>query len=602
MNVIEDALALTSVVRSGDTLDAFWRMCEQRDVGTVFQPIIRMTSGEIIGYEGLTRPPAGSPYANAIELFAAASRFGLRTRFELLCAERCVERFERLGLRGKLLINLSPETIVQAHLNGRQDLEFLRRSKLTSGRVIVELTEQKTSQFEQLREALAAFRALGIEVAIDDLGQGFSSLWLWSELHPELVKVDRHFVTGIHADPIKFQFLKALQQIADSCGSRLVAEGIEDQAELLVLRDMGIEYGQGYLIGRPQSPPIQALEPQLFAALRGRGIAVFPEMLRLPGSRVASGERLMMKVAPVSPQTTCDEVLERFELTAEPHALPVVEGDKPVGLINRNDFVSQYVRRYRKELFGKRSCAAFMNAEPLLIDRKLSIHEISDVLTRAEARHLADGFIITDEGRYLGIAAGQDLIREITAMQLEAARYANPLTMLPGNVPIDEHIERLLSARVGFVAAYCDLNHFKAFNDAYGYRRGDQMIKLAARALAAVCDARRDFIGHIGGDDFIVLFQSDDWEARCRRALDNLAREAEFLFDEADTARGTLLGTDRQGRTVSIPLTSLAIGAVPVDPGTYGSHMHVSSAANEAKKRAKALGGNTVFVERRRPA
>ncbi len=171
--------------------------------------------------------------------------------------------------------------------------------------------------------------------------------------------------------------------------------------------------------------------------------------------------------------------------------------------------------------------------------------------------------------------------------------------MLPGNVPIDEHIERLLQAGNWFAAAYCDLNEFKPFNDAYGYRRGDFMIKLAARVLASVCDRDQDFIGHIGSDDFILLFQSMDWELRCRRALESFAEQSMLLFDESDRLQGGLVGEDRKGQRLSFPLTSLAIGVVQIDPGAGGSHIQVSSAASAAKKQAKRQGGNSLFIERR---
>lgn len=576
-------------------------MLAQRSVGTVFQPIIRMGSGELFGFEALTRPPPGSPFAGAGDLFEAVAKSEVFTRFELMCCERAIQSFLKLGLPGKLFLNLSPASVIEAHARLPQALAVLNKSGIDPARIIVELTEiQRASDPDQLRPALMSLRELGAGVAIDDLGQGFSSLWLWSELHPELVKVDMHFVQGVHRDPIKFQFLKSIQQIAESCGSRLITEGIEDKADLLVLRDMGIALGQGFVIARPEHEPARAIDSDIVTTLRSRGISVFPEQSRVPNNHGVTAERLLLKVAPVSPGTTSDEILQRFEQAPDVHALAVVEHGLPVGLINRHAFFSRYIRPYQKELFGRRPCTMYMDHKPLRIERKLTIREISEILMRSDQRYLAEGFIITDDGRYLGLGSGQDFIREITTMQVDAARYANPLTMLPGNVPIDEHMERLLEAGVSFAVAYCDLNYFKAFNDAYGYRRGDEMIKLTARSLAAVCDQRRDFIGHIGGDDFILLLQTPHWEAQCARALQIFQDEAIYLFDEADRARGTLIGEDRSGNQLSYPLTSLAIGVVTVAAETYGSHLEVSSAAAIAKKQAKRVGGNALFVERRR--
>src|SRR5262245_30956856 len=192
-------------------------------------------------------------------------------------------------------------------------------------------------------------------------------------------------------------------------------------------------------------------------------------------------------------------------------------------------------------------------------------------------------------------------MRDITSLQIAAARYANPLTLLPGNVPINEHIERLLRAQTGFVACHCDLDHFKPFNDAYGYRRGDDMIQLTGHILLEACDARRDFDGHVGGDDFILLMQSTDWPARCRGALERFDLESVRLYASDDLARGGLLAEDRKGNPVTHPLGALSIGAIVVEPGDYASHYEVSAAASEAKRQAKRSSGSSMFVERRRP-
>ena len=108
----------------------------------------------------------------------------------------------------------------------------------------------------------------------------------------------------------------------------------------------------------------------------------------------------------------------------------------------------------------------------------------------------------------------------MTKTRIEAARHANPLTFLPGNIPISRHIQRLLESGTDFVACYAHLNNFKPFNDHYGYWRGDQMIRLVARLATTHCDARRDFVGHVGGDDFMLIFQSSNWLQRCKNIVD----------------------------------------------------------------------------------
>lgn len=583
----------------GDPLSS---ILEGEQICPVYQPIVRLENGEIFGYEGLIRGPAGSALQSPAMLFDAANRAGRLMELEAHCCRKVIEGYFRFGLQQRLFLNVSPDTVA----SGAQRhalLQSLCQQPQARDRIVIELTEhERVRDLESFQLAMAVLRAQGFGVALDDLGEGFSSLRLWSEIRPDFVKVDMHFVQGVHASPLKFQFLKSLQQIAENCGSALVAEGIEDMADLRVLRDLGVVYGQGFVIGVPQPRPAEAIDAEASRELRRRAISVFPEVDAFHG-RAITAARLLNRVPPVSPRDTNDEVFTRFEASADLDALPVVtENGLPLGMISRHRFIASYARPYRKEIYGRRPCSVLMEREPVVVASEMTLRQLSEKLVGVDARHLGEGFIITEAGRYVGIGSAQDLIREITRLQVEAARYANPLTLLPGNVPIDGHMERLLAAGFPFTAAYCDINHFKPFNDAYGYRRGDDMIKLAASVLTHVCDPQKDFLGHIGGDDFIVLMQSEDWEDRCRRGASLFGAEAEKLFAPEDLARNGLQGEDRQGNEILSPLSSLAIGAVRIFPRDFAGHLEVSSAAAEAKKQAKRLGGNAVFVERRKPA
>ena len=217
------------------------------------------------------------------------------------------------------------------------------------------------------------------------------------------------------------------------------------------------------------------------------------------------------------------------------------------------------------------------------------------MLTSDDQRYLADGFIVTENGRYVGLGTGEQLVRSVTEMRVEAARHANPLTFLPGNVPISQHIERLLAKQSEFVACYADLNNFKPFNDQYGYWRGDEMIRLLAKVLLSNCDPQRDFVGHVGGDDFVVLFQSANWHARCERTIAELGANALDLFDARARDAGGIQAEDRHGIARFFPCTTLSIGAVMVRVGLYDRAEDVASAAAVAKHHAKTAGSG-LFV------
>jgi GGDEF domain-containing protein len=244
-------------------------------------------------------------------------------------------------------------------------------------------------------------------------------------------------------------------------------------------------------------------------------------------------------------------------------------------------------RPFFKEIFGRENCLNLANLTPRIINETPDIDELLDILTSADQRYLSEGFIVTAEGRYVGLGTGEQLVRSVTEMRIEAARHANPLTFLPGNIPISQHIERLLARRGEFIACYLDLNHFKPFNDQYGYWRGDEMIRLLARTCVSLADPGNDFVGHVGGDDFILLMQSTDWEDRCRQIIRQFDGDALQLFDESARHEGGIHCEDRQGVMRFFPCTTLAIGAVMVSPGMFKSAEEVANEAAHAKHTAK---------------
>ena len=579
--------------------DALHDILAGRKLSALFQPIIHMQSGEIIGYEGLIRGPSDSPLHAPMNLFKVARAHDLTLEVEHLCRQVVLERFAELQLPGKLFLNVSPECLLLRNARHGETLEYIEHIGINPDRVIIELTEnQPTYDYELMREAVLHYRNMGFQIAIDDLGEGFSSLRLWSELRPEYVKIDMHFIQGINHDPVKLQFVRSIQEIAEKSGTLVIAEGIEAQAELLVLRDLGVAFGQGYHLGRPNMVPARALPAEVVQALGRHGVAVYPQRSSLDKNG-ASIRKLLHRVAAVSPEKNNNEVYDIFLKEPKLMIIPVVDDGVPLGLISRFEMIDHFARPYQRELYGKKSCTLFMDAKPLVADHETSLQELSYTMVQSDAHHLVNGFIITEHGRYLGMGTGHDLMREITQMQINAARYANPLTQLPGNVPINEHIDRLLHSGSRFWVCYCDLDHFKPFNDVYGYRKGDDVIELTGDILSSHCDANRDFIGHIGGDDFMILFQSEDWEARCQAMLERFAAAIPAYYSSSDCERGGYISEDRQGKKVFYSLISLSLGVIKVEAHQYYTHHQIATQAAEAKKQAKKIHGNSLFLDRR---
>jgi diguanylate cyclase (GGDEF)-like protein len=558
----------------------------------VFQPIISMVDGTVYAHEALIRGPQGTALHTPDALLHAAADEGLGYEFEYACLIAALRTWGSLRMVGRLFVNISANALTHLHgQHGSDDLLKLISSMGVAARMLVlEITEhERVDDMDHLADVVRQLRTLGMSLALDDFGDGRSSLRLWSQLKPEVVKIDKYFTKDISEHGDKLKTIQALQQIASVFGSELVAEGIETAEDMRVLRDLGISYGQGYFLGHPDSNPARYVNADAQRVLGERQVAVFPELSR--ASVLGQLRNVALVEAPhVTGASSNDELATVFLQNTQLHAVALLEGDRPVGIINRVQFMNEYSKLYYREVWGRKSCAIHANDQPRVVEREHSVDELVGILTSQDQRYLLDGFIVTDNGRYVGLGTGDQLVRSVTETRIEAARHANPLTFLPGNIPISLHMERLLKKKVRFVACYADLNNFKPFNDYYGYWRGDEMIRLLSRIAMEQCNAQRDFLGHVGGDDFILLFQSQDWLQRCETLVNDFNARALDMFDAAARKAGGIEAEDRHGVMRFFPCTTVSIGAVAIDGSQYSRAEDVANLAALAKHDAKRAG------------
>jgi EAL domain-containing protein (putative c-di-GMP-specific phosphodiesterase class I)/GGDEF domain-containing protein len=554
----------------------------------VFQPLVRLDTLEVIAHEGLTRPASGPEGLTVLDLLDLARAKGRLGEFELHAARVVCAAFSMQNGSGRLLVNLSAQAILHSGLQPNEVIAALASSGLDLSRITIEITERDIVENPtELADAIGYLRARGVRVALDDFGNGHSNFQMWNEVHPEVVKIDRYLIDGLANSAERLAIVQALCRVAETLGSDLVGEGVENPADLRMMRELGISYAQGFLLGRPSATLTLSVPAEAREAIREHAVAVRPRPRGPITHRPMHAGHLIIHAPPATLAQTNDDIAAIFSRQPTLHAIAVVDNDRPIGLINRRLFTERLAQPFTRELFGRKSCTAFMHEAPLLCDERQPVESMADILRGEDQRYLTDGFIITRAGRYLGLGTGESLVRRVTEHRIEAARYANPLTFLPGNIPVTEQITRLLRGKRPFVAAYADLNDFKPFNDQYGYFRGDKMIRLLADILTAQVDPAQDFVGHIGGDDFLVLFQSEDWEQRCKRIIAQFNERAGALFDPQDVELGGIHGEDRRGLPQFFPLTTIAIGAVHVKPPFPRRAETIATLAARAKRRAK---------------
>jgi GGDEF domain-containing protein len=225
-------------------------------------------------------------------------------------------------------------------------------------------------------------------------------------------------------------------------------------------------------------------------------------------------------------------------------------------------------------------------------------------LTPAAAAALDPAAVEIDDFLLLPIEPAVARARlELTMSRAARSLDANPLSRLPGNTSIISRIQNLIDLRQDFALAYVDLDHFKSFNDAYGFARGDEVLLMTARILAnTVRDlgAALSFVGHVGGDDFVCIVPVELAEKACLRIIDSFDRIVPSFYDPADAVRGGLRSTDRQGQLREFPLMAVSIAVVFNLGGSLTHFGQVSAIAAGLKKKAKEKVKSSYVLDRRR--
>ena len=221
------------------------------DVSILYEPIVNLTTREILGHEALVRGPWKSEFHSADNLFATAAETGLTFELDCLCRRIALRGARGLEAGRKLFLNCLPTAIHDPAFQGEAIRRTLDELALRPEDLVFEISEKESiDNFSIFRENRDHFTDLGFQIALDDTGVAYGSLEAVMELTPNFIKVDMSFVRGIDTDPPRQELLRSLHAVAGRIGGQIIAEGIETAEELETLQALGIPYGQGYLFGR----------------------------------------------------------------------------------------------------------------------------------------------------------------------------------------------------------------------------------------------------------------------------------------------------------------------------------------------------------------
>lgn len=225
---------------------------ERQSISSVYQPIVSLADGQIFGYEALTRGPKETEFGSPLALFGFAEERGMLYTLDRMAREKAISGCTELKHNERVFINIPADVIHDPHFTPGQTLKLLQARGLSPHNVVFEITERSSIEdFTTAKKILQHYRSQGYQIAIDDAGAGYSSLQAIAELQPDYIKIDLSLILNIYKDKMKEHILETFVTFAEKMNIRLIAEGIEHPDELFKLLQMGIHYGQGYLLARP---------------------------------------------------------------------------------------------------------------------------------------------------------------------------------------------------------------------------------------------------------------------------------------------------------------------------------------------------------------
>ena len=571
-----------------------------------FQPIFSRRTGEVYGYEALTRLPQTHPQSYDIgQMFDKAQQVGLISSLDMLCRENAFRRATELGFAQQnsfLYVNICPASLMHPDYKTGMTDQLAEWHGIDKERVILEITEQDAIRnYELFKCSVERYRKRGYRIAIDDFGVGYGGLKMLSIIEPDYVKVDRHFISGIDTDSFKFNLVDALATVCHKLGIIVIAEGIERPEELEVISRLGIELLQGFLLERP-SPGLS--ERRIDLPARQQEVLSCTE----DSLAICTIGAIAKYVEPLSPDQPLLAAHQRFMADQTLQSLPIVERGRLVGMLCRKRFLEQQMigpYGFGFALSTHHTIQEALEPDFLVVEATIPIEEAVQRIQTRRGLDLSDDLGVSRNGRYLGTVAINDLLTTITQKSLQLAKGANPLSGLPGNAFIQRMLTLLIAHKSSFAVCYIDIDDFKPYNDSYSFEKGDSVIKTLGELIVESVgsnggsDDRLPFVGHIGGDDFIVVSRPHLAQKICQRIISEFEKLLILFHGPQEYGLGYYVAKDRQGVERHIPLMSLSIGIVSSDNCPMASYGELATQIAGVKRAAKAQPGSAIVLNRR---
>ncbi len=569
--------------------DAIWEE-RLRVVSFAYQPIVNIHTGVCFGVEALLRCTEEAGFSSIQQFFDVAFAEGVLHQVDLALREKAIAGYCQISFAPnlKLFFNLDNRLMQDPSYLPGSTQAILERAHLHSSILCFEISERhEVMDLARMNLVLNHYKQQGFRIAVDDFGSGYAGLQLLYRCEPHTIKIDRFFITEVCRDARKKLFVQSIVGLAHTLGIQVVAEGVETPTEFLACREIGCDYVQGYLVQRPTLAPSEIVP----------AYGVVERLVQADRRRSGTDEKLireqMIYVSPLChPLDRVSKLFEAFRENKRVPYIPIVNtDDEPLGIVHERELKEYVYSPYGKELLKNRSLGKhlmdFASTMPR-VEVTMSLEKVLEVFSLDSQTHQAECVLITENGRYCGLLTAATLLSALNEKNVSMARDLNPLSRLPGNRLISDQISQLASLKGPVMLAWFDFDHFKPFNDRYGFRLGDRVIQVFADLLREAQLNSPLFVGHIGGDDFFAALPGGELEPIARRILVKF-RETVRTIQLPEFVAPPVSVEKNSGGVPLVPALDVSVALLRVaDPKLLQDEELLSIRFGQLKKAAKA--------------
>ncbi|WP_428739127.1 EAL domain-containing protein [Sulfurimonas sp.] len=572
-----------------DSKDTQCTLCDEwkeklKTLDIAFQPIIHINTGKLYGVEALLRNFKDIGCDSIFEVFDTVHKNNLLYCFDLALRRKAFKKFLKLTNfeNLKLFYNLDNRLFEMPDFTSGNTSNILKEMDIKQENICFEISERhEIADNFGMEKILQHYKNSSFCIAIDDFGVGYAGYKLLFDATPDIIKIDRYFLQNIEKDTKKKLMVKSITHLAIKLGIKVIAEGVETEAEYLTCKEIGCHLVQGYFVQKP-TLDIDELKPKYEHIIQ----LVKEDKRSKKGGNIL---KYIEHIEPIKSKSSMQKVIEYFKKKNTSSMVPVIDNNnEPVGI-----FYESQIKEYIYSPYGMSILLNENSQKSKLknyISKCPSADVRSDITTIIELysnNAESNGIIITQNTHYLGFLSASNIIKIMHEENLIAARDQNPLTKMPGNRVVEKKISDL-SSHKQYILCYFDLDNFKAYNDKYGFRNGDRIIQLFADILQKHLSSEF-FKGHIGGDDFFVSskFYKDELE-ELQNVMTIFVNQAKSFYSQDDREKGYILSTDREGVKKQFPLLSVSAAILFVNFAKVSEYTnHINNILSLQKKVAK---------------